>query len=331
MSRGLDLRCIAPDCVEPRLIGAALYGVSPNTETDALNVPLPVLPQGGLMGFGWLAEAPFVEGRHGALHYRHNDDYLFGSIVLRESAQSVAEGVSAFQQISQQAYVAVFEVLEKTGFTQLLRCWNYLPRINVDGGGLERYRQFNIGRQEAFIAAGQAWLEGSPSACALGCAEGDLIVYFLAGKQAALLIENPRQVSAYRYPQQYGPRAPTFSRASLLRLPTEEALFISGTASIVGHESVHWGDVRAQTRETLNNLDAVVAQANLQARLGQFATRNLCLKVYVRHASDQAAVAEELAARLGPDLNVTYLLADICRIELLVEVEAFGFLDGLAS
>ena len=327
MSRVLDLQCIEPASADPRLLGAVLYGVSPSAEADALNVPLPVLPQGGRVGFGWLAAGPFVEGRNGALHYRHNADFLFGSITLSEPAQSAAEGVSAFQQISQQAYTALFEVLAKTGFSHLLRCWNYLPRINVDGGGLERYRQFNIGRQEAFIAAGQAWLEGSPSACALGTAEGELVLYFLAGKQAALLIENPRQVSAYRYPQQYGPRAPTFSRASLLRLPGEEVLFISGTASIIGHESVHPGDVRAQTRETLNNLDIIVAQANLQARLGSFSTPALCLKVYVREAADLLAVAEEITARLGPDLQVTYLLADICRIELLVEIEAFGFLD----
>ncbi len=298
------------------------------------------LPTGADLGVGlevfgtdrechvWLAEGPFVEGELGGLRYRHNSDFLFGWISLSEQGCAPAPDMSPLEAVSRRAYDALFAVQEKTGFTHLLRCWNYLPGINVDGGGLERYRQFNIGRQDAFIAARQAWLDGSPSACALGSAEGELVVYFLAGRQSALSIENPRQTSAYRYPAQYGPRAPTFSRASLLRLESEEILFISGTASIVGHESLHPGDVREQTLETLRNLDAVVAEANRHAFFGRFETRKLFLKVYLRHAEDLATIRETLQATLGEGLNLSFLLADVCRAELLVEIEAFGFLDA---
>ncbi len=153
--------------------------------------------------------------------------------------------------------------LEQTGCAHLLRVWNYLPQINGDGGGLERYRQFNLGRQQAFVEAGQAAFEGAPAACALGIHQGALCIRFLAGRTAPLPIENPRQVSAYRYPPTYGPRAPTFSRAAIAEIGGGEvALFISGTASIVGHETVHVGEVLAQTQETLRNLDAVIAAAN---------------------------------------------------------------------
>ena len=63
-------------------------------------------------------------------------------------------------------------------------------------------------------------------------------------------VENPRQVSAYRYPPTYGPRvADLLARgAGRTSAAATIALFISGTASIVGHETVHQGDVRAQTR-----------------------------------------------------------------------------------
>lgn len=331
MNRRLDLQSSESALLSEQLLGGACYGLPQRVLPGCVGAPLPVLPAGGSLAFAWLAQGPFTTGRHAQLDYRCNADFLFGSIVLSEADCVPCAGRSAFQQITQQAYAAAFEVLEQTGFPHLLRCWNYLPQINVDGGGLERYRQFNIGRQDAFIAAGQAWLEGSPSACALGTAEGDLILYFLAGKQPASLIENPRQVSAYRYPEQYGPRAPTFSRASLLRLPEQEVLFVSGTASIVGHESLHLGDVRAQTRETLANIDMVVAQASLQAKLGSFRSRDLHLKVYVRHAAEMPVVAEEIARHLGENLQVSYLLADICRAELLVEIEAFGFLDEVAA
>lgn len=328
-SRLLDLQDIAPAKAGTDLLGSVCYGVPLAQDQAVVNAPLPVLPAGGATYTTWLSSGPFVQGQQGALSWCHNEHVLFGSICLREADFSAAGNVSVLQQLSQAAYEAVFAALQTTGFAYLARCWNYLPRINLDGGGLERYRQFNIGRQDAFIAAGQAWLAGSPSACALGSSSGDFVLYFLASRVAPLAIENPRQISAYRYPQRYGPRSPTFSRASLLTLPGQEVLFISGTASIVGHESLHPGDVAAQTEETLRNIDVVVEQANLKSALGGFSTRDLILKVFVRHAVDLPVVAGILAERLGEGLEAIYLQADICRAELLVEIEAFGFRDAL--
>ncbi|MDP5239224.1 hypothetical protein Q9Q94_06770 [Uliginosibacterium sp. 31-16] len=319
--RILDLQSLAPRDAGEDLLGAVIYGAPQTLEAAAVGVPLRVLPAGGRTCTTWLSPGPFVEGHTGELNWRHNEHLLFGSISLREAGQST------LQQVSHQAYAAVFETLRLTGFPYLARCWNYLPRINLDGGGLERYRQFNIGRQDAFIAAEQAWLAGAPSACALGTAEGDLVLYFLASRVLPQAIENPRQISAYRYPERYGPRSPTFSRASLLALPGQEVLFISGTASIVGHESLHRDSVVAQTEETLRNIAVVVEQANLKSGIGGFSSRELILKVFVRHAEDIPVVAQVLRTQLGPDLDVIYLQADICRAELLVEIEAFGFRD----
>ena len=326
-SRLLDLQDLAPRDAGEDLLGAVLYGVPLLQDADAIGAPLPVLPAGGSTYTTWLSPGPFEAGQFGALSYRHNARLLFGSICLREADFASREDCSALQQASQAAYAAVFEVLQRTGFPYLARCWNYLPRINLDGGGLERYRQFNIGRQDAFIAADQTWLVGSPSACALGTATGDIVLYFLASRAAPLTIENPRQLSAYLYPERYGPRSPTFSRASLLALPGQEVLFVSGTASIVGHDSLHPGDVRAQAEETLRNIAVIVEQANQQSAIGGFACRELVFKVFVRHPQDMPVVAQVLNAVLGEGLDVIYLQADICRAELLVEIEAFGFRD----
>jgi len=67
-----------------------------------------------------------------------------------------------------------------------------------------------------------------------------------------------------------------FARATRTR---EGSLFISGTASIVGHKSEHVGDVTAQLEETLRNLAAVKNQTQLDA---QRLRRDSLLKVYVR-------------------------------------------------
>jgi enamine deaminase RidA (YjgF/YER057c/UK114 family) len=139
---------------------------------------------------------------------------------------------------------------------------------------------------------------------------------------APLPIENPRQISAYAYPADYGPRSPTFSRASVCRIGDDDVLFLSGTASIVGHRTVHPGDVVAQTRETVRNIEAMIAEANRVAPQAGFTLGNLCYKVYVRHPADVGAIREALQRSLGASARLIFLRADICRQDLLVEIEA---------
>jgi enamine deaminase RidA (YjgF/YER057c/UK114 family) len=105
-------------------------------------------------------------------------------------------------------------------------------------------------------------------------------------------------------------------------------LFISGTASIVGHETVHVGDVRRQTEESLVNIEAVreasAAQGGVSVPLAE-----LTCTVYVRRADDLAVVREVFENTVGPGSaaarGAVYLQADICRADLLVEIEAHGF------
>ena len=312
-------------------LGAVTYGTGghyPHPASFGV-VPMPVLPEGGVVHTAWFAKGPFTSGSQGNLQYRYDENVLFGFIALNEADFPQTSEASAIQQVSHAAYSSIFNTIKMTEFRYLVRCWNYLPRINVDDGGLERYKQFNIGRQDAFIAAQFSHLAGSPSACALGTMDGKLVVYFLASRAEPHSIENPRQISAYHYPEQYGPRSPNFSRAVLLPLHGMEVLFISGTASIVSHESLHHEDVVAQTAETLRNIEIIVEQANLKSRLGGFTTRELCMKVFVRHAQDLENVARVLCEHLGDSIEVTWLQADICRSELLVEIEAFGYRDDV--
>jgi enamine deaminase RidA (YjgF/YER057c/UK114 family) len=150
-----------------------------------------------------------------------------------------------------------------------------------------------------------------------------MTVMVLAGRQAPTAIENPRQVSAYKYPAQYGPQPPTFSRAALYRSGTCALLTVSGTASIVGHETVHIGDVAAQVDESLRNVQAVLDAANVAAGQPLFSLEGLQLKAYVRNAADADLVRRQLKLRL-PRTPVPLVRADICRANLLFEIEAAG-------
>jgi enamine deaminase RidA (YjgF/YER057c/UK114 family) len=276
----------------------------------------------------WCSDAgPLVQGRSGGVRWAHNGHWLFGALELDEGASS--EPLTA---LAERAYREVFATLAQTGCEHLLRLWNYLPGINADAGGMERYRQFNSGRQQAFLEAGQAAFEGAPAACALGTPDGPLRLRFLAGRRAVVPVENPRQTSAYHYPRDYGPHSPTFSRAALADAGGGQvALLISGTSSIVGHTSVHVGDVAAQTQETLANLRAVVEAAHQRSSARFDLAAALCT-IYVRRAEDAALVRQLFDAAVGAGStaarSAVVLQADICRADLQVEIEAHAFAPG---
>lgn len=269
----------------------------------------------------WHSDAPLTQGQHGAIHYRCNENEIFGVITLTENDFTGSIDSSPLQQASESAYRQIGSLLDDLHYPYVFRFWNYMADINGHSNGLERYRQFNLGRQHALLAQGRQVAGNVPAACALGAASGTLSIAFLAGRIEPVAIENPRQHSAYTYPPAYGPRSPTFSRASLVCMAQHEWLFISGTASIVGHASLHPGDVLAQTRETLTNIEAVLAEANRRARHGKFDLAGLQYKVYVKHPHDLAQIRAELESRIK-SFNAIYLHADVCRQELLVEIEA---------
>lgn len=250
---------------------------------------------------------------------------LFGCVSISESITGLKVNTTPLHIATETAYREIFAVQDRLEYATLLRVWNYFPAINKETYGIERYRQFNIGRQNAFLAYGRVITGNVPAASVIGTASGDLNIAFLATRAEMIGIENPRQVSSYYYPSQYGPRTPAFSRATLVNLHGNNILFISGTASIVGHHSLHCGDVAAQTKECMNNINAVVAEAKRQVpAILNIELLNLSYKVYIRYSTDLPLVRDVLDNYLGKPLQVIYLQADICRAELLVEIEAHG-------
>ncbi|EQD39835.1 Endoribonuclease L-PSP, partial [mine drainage metagenome] len=144
------------------------------------------------------------------------------------------EGKGKLESTVFEAYSTIFDRLDCEDYPQLLRVWNYFPGINDMGSELERYREFNVGRYEAFFHKNRTVCGGSmPAACALGTKKGGLVICFLASKVPGISLENPRQTHAYSYPKDFGPRSPIFSRGVLL----DDSLLISGTASIIGSET----------------------------------------------------------------------------------------------
>lgn len=335
MSAGGQLRLLSPlpvdaplpgDVDAARVLGELRFGehCAEDREFPCLRVRSPTLEPEKPWRALWLSEQALERGQHGRVRYRHDSELMFGVVSVDEAEFVGTPLASALQQAAELAYREVFAALEHAGFPCLLRVWNYMPRINEIEGGVERYRSFNIGRQDAFAACGRALSGQVPAASALGVREGGLEVGFFAARRPLLAVENPRQVSAYHYPEDYGPRSPTFSRAAVGRSAAQELLFISGTASIVGHQTLHPGDVAAQMRETLVNVDAVLAEAARIAPSLGAARAGLAWLGYVRDPVDLSTVRAQMSRAIGDEAQVCYVQADVCRADLLVEVEASG-------
>ncbi|HEX5394320.1 MAG TPA: hypothetical protein VFW68_13635 [Rhodocyclaceae bacterium] len=318
-----------PSCLENgRLLGLACIGGQPKDwckDFPVQTIAAPVLGGGDqFLGDVWLGAAASSTCEAFGTRFRHDGNVLYGVIEVAESGFEAKGDASPLQVATEDVYRRIFQLLDQEGYPHLWRVWNYLAAINADDQGLERYRQFNIGRQAAFVGSDRPAEGNVPAACALGVSEGPLTIAFLAARTAPVPLENPRQVSAYLYPAEYGPRSPVFSRAALAYLPGQELFFVSGTASIVGHQTLHLGDVVAQTRETFANIEILLGEAEKVSRTSPYRLSELSYRAYVRHAADFPLAAQTVAEVVGPDANVVYVQADVCRADLLVEIEAMA-------
>ncbi len=104
--------------------------------------------------------------------------------------------------------------------------------------------------------------------------------------------------------------------------------FISGTASITASESRHDNSVEQQTHQSIDNIEALIGSdcfpdhspCGLGATLDDLAVA----RVYVKRQGEYDTVRAICRARLG-ELPTIYVVGDICRPELLVEVEGIAF------
>jgi chorismate lyase / 3-hydroxybenzoate synthase len=284
------------------VLAVVRFGPSPaGPATNALTVDVRCARLRGPAVEIWRTEGEVRHGRSGIVRHASDDHYLFA---VAETDEREHDGIAAAAEF---AYGEIRRFQAVSGFPHFLRMWNYFDAINDGDGDEERYRQFVIGRARGLAGAAH---EPYPAATAIGHPHTThkLQVYWLAGRQPGVPIENPRQMSAYRYPPVHGPVSPGFARAMLA---ADNTLLISGTASIVGHESLHAGDVREQLEEILRNLAALPSRGY---RL---------LKMYVRDSGIVDSV-ETRVREVYPGIQVVILAGEICRRELAVEIEAVG-------
>jgi len=144
---------------------------------------------------------------------------------------------------------------------------------------------------------------------------------------SAHALENPMQVAAHDYERRYGSMAPRFSRAMAVTVGDNLIVLVSGTASIERSATMHVGDVVKQTELTLNIIEALLSPANLAHHGAPDASVTLdsiiAARVYLKRIEDFAACRAVCEKRFA-NVPVVYVNADVCRPDLLVEIEAIS-------
>lgn len=317
-----ELRRLAADGAS-RVLSVTRFGASPSGPSPWLTARIPNRPLGGAPAAEvWPSVGDVVRTRLDGVDTATDGASLFAT---RE-----VEGITGgtLEAATHDAYGRLMRAAGSLGYSHFVRMWNFVPAINDRSAGLERYMLFCKGRSEAFSENGDTTRVPLPAASAVGCPGDTLVVHALAAREPGEPVENPRQVSAYRYPERYGPKPPSFARGIKAPRPWHGALFVSGTASIRGHESVFPGDPAAQTEETLRNIESVLDAAGIEGAGRPLGTRLDALRIYVRDDRDLESVRGMIERSLGRVVPALWVQAEICREELLVEIEATVLASG---
>lgn len=251
-------------------------------------------------------------------------------------------GLGLFESDTKSAAEAAFNqmkaILDKEGmsFNHIVRQWNYIGNILEMNNGFQNYQIFNEVRSEFYKK--YRTVHGFPAATGIGMKLGGVNIDFCAvmADEAILIepIENPNQVNAYEYDQEVlrgmpceglsVKHPPQFERALLLTRKVNSTLFISGTASILGQNTVGIDDIEKQTFVTIDNINKLTDQK----RTGQLFSgaepdwgKFILLRVYVKSQED-FSIVQAICTDKFPEVQMTLIESDICRDNLLVEIEA---------
>ena len=313
-----------------RLLGLLEYRSHSSNEPSPLNSSTPsisvdmVSPHHSPITEAWISTHPVEYLKKNDWSFSMDGHNLIASLSFEANDTHIDTIVEAH-------YHYLFNELFNMGYPHLLRVWNYIPDINApnDLHG-ERYKSFCFGRSQAFSRYFSQNTASIPAATGIGALSGSFSIFAIAQRHDtnhALSIqhlENPHQIPAYQYPKQYGDRPPSFSRATSYINDQTHTIYISGTSSVKGADSIYEGNSIKQTEATFDNLSYLISAENLQSyglQSGYQLTDIDSIKVYIRHLHDFEVIQNMCREVFSNSAQIMFLHADICRSNLAVEIE----------
>lgn len=223
--------------------------------------------------------------------------------------------------------------LESQGFSydDIFRQWNYVGDIleehSVDGKIIQNYQHFNDIRAIHYRKK-QDRIQ-YPAATGIGMRHSGLCIDVVAVKTSAafngknLPIKSPVQKDAYRYDDKYlvgestvlpTKNAPLFERGRSLLSNGSGIAIISGTASIKGEETIDQDNIGRQTENTLQFTKELLKDyPNAQC---------LRARLYVKRDQNPDEAVRIFKAAFPKTCVCTSVFADVCRNNLLIEIES---------
>jgi enamine deaminase RidA (YjgF/YER057c/UK114 family) len=304
------------------------------------------LPQPPCDGAELAIEAWALAARAAEIHH-HGPGLItvsYDGLRWTQAAATAAEGDghTAYDQTIE-VFTALRNQLTQAGvsFDEVARFWLYQGGITAPEDGTERYRELNRARTDFFegihfchrLIPSNGDKISYPASTGIGTQGRGLVATCLAlqteRRDVRLYpLENPLQTPSFDYAKRFSLKSPKFSRAMAVAIGDYVTTWISGTASIVNSESVHLGDIEKQTDQTLTNIERLIDAENCErhglagggATLADLAK----MRVYVKRPEDFERCRAICERRLGA-VPVIYAHADVCRPDLLVEIEAVAF------
>ena len=287
------------------------------------------------------------------LTFRNNDKASWLVIQRGDMMLLVAVGCSESDKLndimhqSNNAFEQLQYILaeEDMDFSDIIRQWNYIEQITgsiqQNHSTSQHYQIFNDVRSKYYRQS--SFLNGFPAATGIGMDFGGIIIDIIAAKfgnkESIVPIKSPVQIDAYSYTKEvlaennsmknFSRTTPKFERAKMILTPGNKSIFISGTAAIVGQASIIHDSVEHQTEMTIQNILGLISTENLQEH-GISTMEMACinyLRVYVKFANDIEQV-RSICMKYFPRLPICFVVADICRPELLVEIEGQAVLNN---
>jgi enamine deaminase RidA (YjgF/YER057c/UK114 family) len=236
-----------------------------------------------------------------------------GRMVVLQDIQAPDASAAPAEQ-AHELFTRAQELLGSLGmaYANVARTWIYLRDI------LSWYSDFNRVRNAAYNSFGLGHSPDTPlrlpasTGISAGNARGS------AAAMDLLAVENLEVSQMSSQAQQdafaYGS---AFSRAARVELPDATMVQLSGTAAIdETGQSLAPGDAAAQTAITIDKVRSLLHQAGVEPTHVTSAT------AFVKRPEDVQVCRRVLADALGKDFPAVWTIADVCRDELLFEIDA---------
>lgn len=338
----ISIFCNASGNREYQFVSKEIHDSLP--ESYSGRVPVAILAQAPANGSGIAAEIYALENaKDWSVVSVKDEDLLWMRATSPEGMKLVvANGIGNSGESlhvpaqAREAFEKVLKILRSEGmnFRNIFRQWNYIEnitKIRHEAPAGQHYQQFNEVR--AGYYARDEFPSGYPAATGIGVCTGGVQLGFFAatgGELYGVSIENPLQTKAFEYSEKVLPGgttlcSPKFSRARLLASSGSQMVFISGTASIRDEQTIGEDDAGMQTLVTIENMKKLIS-GEVLAQAGYQGNKLPVIRYFRAYIKDRNFYREVrgLCEQHMPGASGIYVISDMCRPNLLVEIEALA-------